>query len=264
MRVAYVDPFSGASGDMMLGALVDVGVSLPELQAGLQALPLTGYALSARGITQHGITGTQVSVDMLEAQPARDWAAIRDLLGQSSMQQPVKTTALRVFERLAAAEAAVHGTAIERVHFHEVGGVDAIVDICGTALGLHLLGIDALFSGPPRLGVGFVRAQHGLMPIPAPATAELLALAHAPADGALPSNEVANVELLTPTGAAILTTLARFERPIFASTTVGYGFGQRELPWPNALRLWIGDAVGGGAHGHTHEHEHAHGHDHPH
>ncbi len=138
----------------------------------------------------------------------------------------------------------MHGTSPEEVHFHEVGGVDAIIDICGACIGLALLGVDAVFSGPPRLGSGFVRAAHGLLPVPAPATASLLASAGTPTAGPDPGTEAVQVELLTPTGAAILTTLADFRRPDFVPNAIGYGLGSRELPWPNALRVWIGDIQG--------------------
>jgi uncharacterized protein (TIGR00299 family) protein len=152
------------------------------------------------------------------------------------MPEPVVQASLAIFGALAAAEAKVHGTPAERVHFHEVGGVDAIVDITGAAAGLYLLDIERVFSGPPALGRGFARSQHGIIPVPAPATAELLAAANAPSRDA-----DVDAELLTPTGAAILTTLAEFHRPQFRTTAIGYGFGRRELPWPNALRVWIGE-----------------------
>ncbi|HYI15268.1 MAG TPA: LarC family nickel insertion protein, partial [Thermomicrobiales bacterium] len=129
-----------------------------------------------------------------------------------------------------------HSTDIDSVHFHEVGGIDAIVDIVGAATGLHLLGVERVFSGPPALGRGFAQSMHGTIPVPAPATAKLLANAGAPSRDA-----DIEAELLTPTGAAILTTLAEFQRPEFRVTAVGYGYGRRELPWPNALRLWIGE-----------------------
>lgn len=198
-----------------------------------------------------------MQVEVIQEQPARHWSDIRVLLHGAALPEPARDMALRIFARLAEVEAAVHGMPVEAVHFHEVGAVDAIVDICGTALGLHQLGIEAIYADPPRLGSGFVLAQHGLMPIPAPTIAELLAMAHAPAGGPLPDPGVTDVALLTPTGAAVLTTLATFARPIFTATAVGYSFGQRELPWPNALRLWLGemDTVPH-VHGHTHTHSH--------
>lgn len=243
MTIAYFDPFSGASGDMILGALVDAGVPIDALKRELRKLEISSYVLQAERFQQHGITGTRVTVTVTEEQPARTWRDIRTLIEQSELRDPAKHCALAIFERLASAESAVHGIAPEEVHFHEVGAVDAIVDICGACIGLSLLGIEHVYCGPLRLGSGFVRAAHGLLPVPAPATAQLLTLAQAPTVGPLPGFEQVEAELLTPTGAAILTTLARFERPAFAPSRIGYGFGARQLPWPNALRLWTGEPV---------------------
>lgn len=221
---------------MVLGALVDAGLSLDALREVLAGLGLPGWELTAERVEQHGIGGTRVRVTVADDAPARDWAVIRDLLRRAGLPEVIRSAALATFQSLAAAEAHVHGADIERVHFHEVGGVDAIVDIVGAAAGLQLLGIERVYSGPPALGRGFARSQHGTIPVPAPATAELLARAGAPSVDA-----DVQAELLTPTGAAILTTLAEFSRPQFRTTRVGYGFGQRELPWPNALRVWIGE-----------------------
>jgi len=241
MHIAYFDPFSGASGDMVLGALLDAGLALPDLRAELGKLDVRGYELRAESLTRHGLRGTRVSVAVAGDQPGRDWAAIRALVAGSALDQGVKDAALAIFGRLAQAEAQVHGVPVDDVHFHEVGGVDAIVDICGAAIGLHLLGIARVFSGPPRLGSGFVQSQHGLLPVPAPATAELMAMVGAPTAAPPSGVEPVAAELLTPTGAAILTVLAEFRRPAFVPAAIGYGFGARELPWPNALRVWLGE-----------------------
>jgi len=242
VKIAYFDPFSGASGDMTLGALVDAGLSLERLASELGRLNLRGYRLRAEPASQHGIHGTRVVVELTEeTHHHRDWATIRGMIESSDLDAPVMSAALAMFERLAKAEAKIHGTSIDHVHFHEVGGIDAIVDICGTAIGLHLLGIEAVYSGPPQLGSGFARSAHGTIPIPAPATLELIADARAPTARRLPAMQEHPAELLPPTGATILTALATFGRPSFAPTTIGYGFGQKELPWPNALRVWIGE-----------------------
>jgi len=241
VTIAVFDPFSGAAGDMVLGALIDIGLDVDQLQAGLQALPLTGYRLEVIHTSQHGINGAHVNVVIDGDQPQRDWAAIRPMIAESQLPEPVRQTALAIFGRLAEAEARVHGQPVEQVHFHEVGAVDAIVDICGTALGLYLLDVTEVFSLPPVVGDGWIRAQHGLMPVPAPATAELLAMASVPLGRALPEGQDARAELLTPTGAAILTTLATFAVPTFTATAVGYGFGSKQLPWPNGLRVWLGE-----------------------
>lgn len=240
MRVGYVDPFSGASGDMLLGALVDAGLPFDRLRERLETgLELSGYELSAQRVEQHGLTGTRVTVRVTEPQLARSWREIRSLLERSTLPQTARAQALAVFHSLAEAEAQVHGVPLDEVHFHELGAVDSIVDIVGIALGLELLGVEALYSGPLPLGRGFVQTQHGLLPIPAPATAALLVASRAP----IRPLEV-EAELVTPTGAAVLATVARFQQPLMRVEAVGYGFGTRELPWPNALRLWIGEAIG--------------------
>jgi uncharacterized protein (TIGR00299 family) protein len=189
------------------------------------------------------LSGTRVVVAVVEDGASRDWAAIRALLEASALDEPVRAAALAVFGRLAEAEAKVHGVDVDTVHFHEVGGIDAIVDVVGACVGLALLGVERVFSGPPRLGSGFARSQHGLIPVPAPATAALLARAGAPTAGPDPGTGPVEAELLTPTGAAILTTLAEFQRPDLVPSAIGYGFGTKELPWPNALRVWIGETA---------------------
>lgn len=242
MKVAYFDPFSGASGDMTLGALVNAGLPIERLSTELGKLNLGGYRLRAEKAGQHGIHGARVSVELTGGDHHhRDWSTIRDMISSSDLDAPVKDAALAMFERLARAEAKIHDSPLDHVHFHEVGGIDAIVDICGTAIGLSLLGIEAVFSGPPQLGSGFATSAHGTIPIPAPATLELIADANAPTARPIAAMLDHPAELLTPTGATILTTLATFERPSFAPSTIGYGFGQKELPWPNALRVWIGE-----------------------
>lgn len=242
MKIAYFDPFSGASGDMTLGALVDAGLPLEQLTAELGKLRIGGYRVKAEKAGQHGIHGTRVTVELTEEDHHhRDWATIREMITESDLDAPVHDAALSMFERLAKAEAKIHNATLDHVHFHEVGGIDAIVDICGTAIGLALLGIEAIYSAPPQLGSGFAQSAHGTIPIPAPATLELIAEANAPTAVPIAALQEHPAELLTPTGATILTTLATFSRPSFAPTSIGYGFGQKELPWPNALRVWIGE-----------------------
>lgn len=240
MRVAYFDPFSGASGDMILGALIDAGVSVDALRAALAGLDLRGYHLQAERIERQGITGTEVKValDPAVRHASRNWRDIRALIERSELAEPVRRRAIAVFAALAGAEARVHGSSPDEVHFHEVGAVDSIVDIVSASAGLELLGVDAVYSGPLSLGHGFVETQHGTLPVPAPATAALIANAGAPT-----RQLDVESEILTPTGAALITRLARFERPAMRMTAVGYGFGQRQLPWPNALRLWVGELI---------------------
>ncbi|HEV2528999.1 MAG TPA: nickel pincer cofactor biosynthesis protein LarC [Thermomicrobiales bacterium] len=245
MRVAWFDPFSGASGDMVLGALIDAGLPIETLREGLTGLDLGGYSLTAERTTDRVIAGTRARVEIDDdRQPTRAWRDIRALIAGSRLPDPVREGALAIFGNLAEVEAAIHGEPIERVHFHEVGGVDAIVDICGACIGLAALGVEAVFSGPPQVGSGMVRSQHGPLPVPAPATTALLARAGAPMAAPRPGMDATPAELLTPTGAAILTTLAEFRRPAMVPVTVGYGYGTKELPWPNALRVIVGDAAG--------------------
>ena len=244
MKIAYFDPFSGASGDMMLGALVDAGLSVTQLSTELSKIDLGGYRVKAGKAGQHGIHGTRVTVETNDEASHRHWSDIRDLIERSGLDAPVKQASLAVFERLAVAEAKIHDSDLDHVHFHEVGGIDAIVDICGTCIGLALLGVEAVYSGPPQAGSGFAQSMHGTIPVPAPATLELLANAGAPLAKPIPAMLEIPGELLTPTGAALLTTLATFERPSFSPEAIGYGFGTKEFPWPNALRVWIGELAG--------------------
>jgi pyridinium-3,5-bisthiocarboxylic acid mononucleotide nickel chelatase len=239
MLIAYFDPFSGASGDMTLGALVDAGLDLDALRNELANLDLDGYRLEATPFEQHGINGTKLDVVLTaEDHHHRHWSDIREMIESSNLRDGTRDRALTIFQGLAEAEARVHNTPVDSVHFHEVGAVDSIVDIVGAAAGLELMGIEQVFSGPLRDGTGFVRAAHGVLPVPAPATAELISMASAP----LKLRDVES-ELLTPTGAAILTRLATFSHPQMKTTSVGYGFGSKSFDWPNALRVWVGELV---------------------
>ena len=242
MRVAWFDPFSGASGDMVLGALIDAGLSVDLLRDELGKVDLTGYRITAERTTDRVIAGTRFRVEVdADSRVQRRWSDIRTMIEDSRLADHVRAAALAVFRGLAEAEAEIHGVPVDRVHFHEVGGVDAIVDICGACIGLDALNIGAVFSGAPQLGHGMVRTQHGLLPIPAPATALLMARARAPIAAPRPEMEATEAELLTPTGAAILTTLATFRQPPMVPSAIGYGYGTKVLPWPNALRVMIGE-----------------------
>lgn len=247
--IAYLDCFSGISGDMLLGALLDAGLPLDALRAGLSRLPLPGYTLDAEHVSDHGITGTRALVRLDDSTPHehRRLAAITALLDAAALPERADSAARAVFRRLAEAEAHIHNTSPEDVTFHEVGAVDSIVDIAGVALGLDLLGIDQLYCSALPLTSGRVRSAHGALPVPAPATLELLK-----DTGAVWRGLEADVEgeLVTPTGAAVLAALARFERPTLAVHIVAYGFGTKQLPWANCLRLMLGESPSlGGAHG---------------
>jgi uncharacterized protein (TIGR00299 family) protein len=224
---------------MLLGALVDAGLGLDDLRRELASLQVGGYTLWAERVQRAGIAATRVHVDLdPDEQPQRHLTDILQLIAASALPAADRERGSLVFQRLAEAEAAVHGTSIEAVHFHEVGAVDAIVDVLGAVIGLRLLGVEQCFASPVPTGSGTARAEHGQIPVPAPATLELLARAGAPlrADGG------ERGELVTPTGAAVLATLARFERPGMTLERVGYGAGSRDpAERPNVLRLWLGE-----------------------
>jgi pyridinium-3,5-bisthiocarboxylic acid mononucleotide nickel chelatase len=238
--IAYLDCFSGISGDMLLGAFLGAGLSLDTLKDGLAGLPLTGYQLGLEPFQDKGIQGMRFDVLVAqEEQPVRHLSDIVALLSASGLSPRVLNMALAVFGCLAEAEAAVHGTTVEAVHFHEVGAVDAIIDICGAAIAIEALAITQVYASPLPLTHGEVKTAHGVLPVPAPATMEILRRVRAPWR---PST--AQGELVTPTGAAILATLARFETPAIAISQVGYGFGRKQFDWPNCLRLCLGEALG--------------------
>lgn len=240
MRIAYFDCFSGASGDMILGALLDAGLPMQELADELRKLGIEEFELTTGRTTQSGIAGTKASVRLLgsASHSHRHLSHIISLIEKSTLTSRVKEQASTIFQRLGRAEARVHGVNVEDIHFHEVGAVDAIVDIVGAVAGLELLGVSRVYSSSLPLGSGFVQCAHGTLPVPAPATMELVREANAPV-----RDVDVQAELLTPTGAAIITTLSEFRRPEMTIGSVGYGYGDRKLPWPNAVRLWIGEAT---------------------
>lgn len=246
-RIAYFDCFSGASGDMLLGSLLDAGLDVEELDADLALLNLTGYRLSVQRVTRHGLSGTHLQVDVSDGErPARTMPAIERIIGDSELAHHIKEQSLAVFRRIARAEAEIHGTTPDQIHFHEIGAVDSLVDIVGFVSGLDRLGIDSVYSSPLAIGSGTIMTEHGRLPVPAPATLALLSQANAPT---IP--KPVQTEILTPTGAALLTEYAVFRRPAMTIHSVGYGFGSKELTpasgeepgLPNALRVWIGDPV---------------------
>ena len=240
MPIAYFDCFAGASGDMLLGCLVDAGLDLDGLRSDLARLGVGGYELEARRVTRHGLSGTQLLVQVeTQERPARTLPAIEQILRESDLPERVKARSLKVFTRLARAEARVHGTSIDQIHFHEIGAVDSLVDIVGFVCALERMGIEGVYSSPLTLGGGTVQTEHGRLPAPAPATLALLAEVGAPT---LPGP--AKTELLTPTGAALLTEFATFTRPAMTVQAVGYGFGTKEFDFPNGLRVWLGEPLG--------------------
>jgi len=242
MKIAYFDCFSGISGDMILGALVDAGVPFDQLQEGLSKLNLDGYTLTASTVLKKGIKATKVDVVIespeLPGRPLRD---LREIISDSALDLSVKERSLTIIQRLAGAEAVVHNCPVEEVHFHEVGHIDTIVDVVGAVYGLQLLDAGRVVSSPIDTGSGYVRMSHGVFPIPAPATAELL-------KGKPVYSSGIERELTTPTGAAIITTMASsFQAlPEMRLSAIGYGAGGWDLPEKaNVLRLLVGEEVQG-------------------
>lgn len=243
MKIAYFDCFSGASGDKIIGSLLDAGLSFEQLQSELSKLNLDGFTLATEIVRKQGIAGTKFNVQTQDQHAHRHLHHIQKMLEASSLAQPIIDRALAVFTRLAKAEAKVHNTTVEKIHFHEVGALDAIVDVVGAVIGLDLLKIERLYCSPIATGTGFVNCAHGTIPVPVPATVELLT-----GFPVKPTN--IESELTTPTGAAILTTLVdQFGlMPEMTVRATGYGAGTRELEIPNHLRVMIGEADGTGIH----------------
>jgi hypothetical protein len=246
VRVAYLDCFSGVSGDMLLGAMLDAGLPLDELQGALAGLPLEGWSLSAQKVKRAGIAATHAVVDVRDEQPARTLEDILRIVADARLPDADKERAAAVFRRLAEAEASVHGEPIEAVHMHDVGAVDAIVDVVGVVSGLRMLRAERLYCSALPLGEGEVSGPHGTLPVPAPATLALVAGTSAVVEKSASPDAPVRGELVTPTGAAIVTTLVRrggFERPEMTVERVGYGAGTRNpADRPNVLRLWLGEA----------------------
>jgi pyridinium-3,5-bisthiocarboxylic acid mononucleotide nickel chelatase len=237
MKIAYFDCFAGASGDMILGALLDAGLEIEILKAELAKLGLCRYDIQVKKVVKKGIGGTQamVMIDHEDYHHHRNLYEIQNIIKNSHLSHSIKEKSINIFIRLAEAEAKVHGTSIEKVHFHEVGAMDAIIDVVGSVIGIETMGIEAVYCSPLHVGSGTVECAHGIFPVPAPATMELIR------EKPVYSTGVAG-ELLTPTGAAILTTLAGGFGPMpeMIVKHIGYGSGEKDLPIPNLLRVSIG------------------------
>jgi uncharacterized protein (TIGR00299 family) protein len=236
-KIAYLDCSSGISGDMLLAALLDAGLERDLLLNELRKLPLAGYEFRCARVLRGSLTGTQVEIDVPQPQPERHLGEIRQLLEGSALTEAVRTQALKMFERLAEVEGKLHGKPATEIHFHEVGAVDAILDIVGACVGLELLEIDELSCSPLNVGGGQVETAHGTLPVPAPATAELL-------KGAPIYSSGVEGELVTPTGAVIVATLASSFGPMppIKVARIGYGAGSRDYSGhPNIARLFVGE-----------------------
>lgn len=237
MKTLFFDCIAGTSGDMTLGALVDLGVELDMIREELKKLDISGYKLSASKERRMGISGTRVKVELQDDQPARSFKDIKVLIKESRLSEAIKTLSLKIFTVIAEAEARVHGCGVEEVHFHEIGAVDSIVDIVGAAIAIDSLEVDKILSSPIPLGTGFVDTQHGPMPVPAPATLEILR-------GAETRSTSIEAELTTPTGAAIVKSLSEGYGPMpsMLITGTGFGVGFKEFKEvPNLLRVITGE-----------------------
>jgi pyridinium-3,5-bisthiocarboxylic acid mononucleotide nickel chelatase len=236
MRIAYGDLIGGISGDMFVGAMLDLGLSLSTLRAELKKIPTLRYTLTVSKKTVHSIRATRFQVVCPNEESARSWKQIRTLIAGSGLRPRVKETGIDMFSRLAEAEGKIHGISPEKVHFHEIGATDSIVDIIAAAIGAHELAIDAFHFSRIPLGRGLTRALHGPLPIPGPATLELLK--------GIPVQGIdLDSETVTPTGAAIVRTLAKGfgAQPSMTIEKIGYGAGQKNFPnRPNLFRLVIG------------------------
>ncbi len=246
MKLLYLDCFAGISGDMLLGALVDLGLSEDALRAELAKLKLPGYTISTRRVAKQNISATKfdcIEQTTIRQHHHRGYAEIAGMIAGSGLTENVKRRALSVFRRLGEAEAKIHGVPLEQIHFHEIGALDSIVDIVGACIALEMLGANEVQASPPRLGSGFVETAHGRFPVPAPATLELL-------KGVPVQSSNEPVELVTPTGAALLAEFCSRYGPMPATTIekIGYGAGTRDLEkMPNVLRVVLGETTGGEA-----------------
>lgn len=263
MKTLFLDCFSGISGDMILGTLIDLGVDEKRLTGELEKLHVGGYSITFSKKITSGIVGTDVDVKLIEARPcsnhhqgdhdhcqihhhdhsgSRNLADCVSIIEKSGLSDEVKTHAIRVFEEVAMAEAHVHGKPVDQVHFHEIGAIDSIVDIVGTFIGLELLGVEKIYASPLHDGNGSITCAHGIMPVPVPAVAQMLASSERPIPYV---QEDIPTELITPTGMAIIKTIASgFGKiPQMDVQAIGYGTGKRETGRMNALRGMLGESM---------------------
>ncbi len=240
MRIAYFDCFAGVAGDMIVGALLDAGLALADLKRELSKLDVGGYSVEVRKTERNGISGTKFEVVTEEANVSRSAAEIVRIVEDSRLDEDVKRASVAILQTLARVEARIHNANVDEIHLHEVGGLDAIVDVVSSVAGLKLLGVDEVRASSIHVGTGFVECRHGTIPVPAPATLALL-------EGVPVVSRGIDAELATPTGVAIIRTLAAGgtgfgPMPAMRVETTGYGAGSRDLPIPNLLRVTIGQA----------------------
>jgi uncharacterized protein (TIGR00299 family) protein len=260
MEILYIDPFAGASGDMFLGALVDLGVDFEALRESLRALDVKGFDLRRTEVLRHQIAATKVDVVVEDVpHPHRHLRHLLEIIERAPLAARVQEQSAAALTALAEAEARVHRLPVEKVHLHEVGGLDCLVDVVGTVLAVEALGVERVLSAPVTVGSGLVRCAHGVMPVPAPGTLAIL-------EGFPIRRTQLPFEMTTPTGAALLVTLAEpMTQPVsMIPRAIGHGAGTRDTPEiANFLRMVRADLLGVGAMAHAHEHHHHH-HDHGH
>ena len=238
MKIAYFDCFSGISGDMTVGALLDAGLKIETLEKELKKLGLSGYQLEVNKVVKKGISATKFNVKIKEEGMERRFKDILTILEKSKLDEEIKKETKKIFFNIAQAESKIHQKDIDKIHFHEIGGLDSIIDITSAVIGIKTLGIEEIHSSALPVGKGFVKCAHGVIPVPTPATLELLK--NIPTySGGIES------EMITPTGAAIIGTLAKSfgERPLMKVEKTGYGAGEKEFTIPNLLRVSIGEKI---------------------
>ncbi|MFQ5769351.1 MAG: nickel pincer cofactor biosynthesis protein LarC [bacterium] len=237
-KIAYFDCFSGISGDMIIAALLDCGLQLEVLKAELKKLNLSNYEIKLEKVVKQNISASRFDVIEQGEQVYRHLSDLNQIVEKSKLDEDIKTTAQNIFRKIAEAEAKIHNQSLEKVHFHEIGAVDTIIDVVGALVAIKLLGIERIVCSKLNVGSGFVEFSHGKFPVPAPATAEIL-------KGVPIYTSSAEGELVTPTGAAIITTVANDFSEIIDMKTeaVGYGAGTKDLPQSNVLRVFVGSAI---------------------
>lgn len=237
MKIAYFNCFAGASGDMILGSLLNAGLDFELLKTELAKLPFSGYELNQSPVVKKGISATKFDVIIPHEHHHRGLHTIFKMIEESTLSEAIKSTSKAIFQRLGEAEAKIHNKTVDEIHFHEVGAVDAIIDIVGAVIGFNILGIDKIYASPLHVGSGTVDCAHGTLPVPAPATAELL-------KGLPVYSKDVEGELVTPTGAAILSTLCETfgNMPGMTVSETGYGAGGHDYEIPNVLRVMIGES----------------------
>ena len=238
MKIAYFDCFSGISGDMTVGSLLDAGLKIGTLEKELKKLGLTGYQLEVDKVVKKGISATQFKVRIKEEGVERRFKDFLTIIEKSKLDEEIKKETKKIFFNIAQAESKIHRKDLDKIHFHEIGGLDSIIDITSAVIGIKTLGIEEIYSSALPVGKGFVKCAHGVIPVPAPATLELLK--NIPTySGGIES------EMITPTGAGIIGTLAKSfrERPLMKIERTGYGAGEKEFTIPNLLRVSIGEKI---------------------